>query len=207
MVSFRLNTWDQHIWEDTMNNVYGINSSWPHSIIDIGAHIGSFTYFMMSHRQTKRAIAIEPDYSNYLLLQNNLSNYISNGSVTALYAGIGPANTTLAAHRYVPENTGGMFYIPSENGTIPCVSLDSLIDMIPDDDLILLKLDCEGCEYEAVFSCTKIKRIRCIVGEFHFRYSFNHNSLKNSLESNGFKFGYHFTTSSQDIGLFGAHQP
>ncbi len=205
MPSFRPNTWDENIWNSIVeNNEYSIHNDWPHNVIDIGGHIGSFSYFISTKRQAKRVIVLEPDPENFSFLQQNLKEQIDNGIVIALNAGIGSPHSSLSLFAPIPGNTGGVAYTESPTGNIRTFTLDNLIDLL-DNDPILLKLDCEGCEYAALEQCSKLHRINAIIGEFHVRGNKNNESLKNILVSQNFIFNSHFTGSDQ-IGLFGAHQ-
>lgn len=202
---FRPNTWDANIWNSIVNsNEYGIVNDWRGYVIDIGGHIGSFSYFMTTHKKTKKSIVIEPDPDNFRVLQHNLSSLINENKVYALNAGIGPKNTNLSLFARVDQNTGGISYVPSNVGLVPTIHLDDLIKMVPENEGILLKLDCEGCEYEALSTCTLLKRVNAIVGEFHHRGENNQFTIKKLLEDQNFIFSYHNTSSN--IGLFGAHQ-
>jgi FkbM family methyltransferase len=206
MPSFRPNTWDANIWNSIVeSNEYSIIDNWPHNVIDIGGHIGSFSYFITAKKGAKKVIVLEPDPNNFHLLQQNLKPQIDNGVVIAFNAGIGSPNSTLSLVAPIADNTGGISYTESDSGTIRTFTLDNLIDLLVDDSPILLKLDCEGCEYTALEQCTKLSRINAIVGEFHVRGDKNHESLKNILVSHNFLFSSHFTGSNY-IGLFGAHQ-
>jgi FkbM family methyltransferase len=205
MVSFRPNTWDANIWNSIVeNNEYGISTDWPHNVIDIGGHIGSFSYFITRKKGAKKVIVIEPDPSNFKLLQENLEYQIQQGIVVAINAGIGSPNSTLSLVQHIPDNTGGISYSESENGTIKTFTLDDLIDTL-DNSPILLKLDCEGCEYAALSQCSKLHRINAIVGEFHVRAEKDATYLQHILSSHNFEFRYHYT-GYPNIGLFGAHQ-
>lgn len=205
MPTFRSNTWDENIWNSIVHkNEYGIKYDWNHNIIDIGGHIGSFTFFMLKYKKTQKSVVLEPDPDNFKVLKNNLAQFIEQNKVIAINSGIGKPGDKLKLFEHVPNNTGGIAYVPSSQGQINTVTLDDLIDML-DDAPILLKLDCEGCEYEALRSCTKLNRISAIVGEFHYAYNKTEQTLREILTSQGFLFHHHHT--SANIGLFGAHQP
>lgn len=203
MPHFRNNTWDSNIWNDIVNNnEYGIHDKWPHNVIDIGGHIGSFTSKMLSKHDTKKAIVLEPNPDNYNLLTKNLEEYITQNKVIALHKGIGPSGSKInIPNSDLGPNTGGSFYAASDSG-IDTIGLDDLIDMLDNNDPILLKLDCEGCEYEALASCTKLERINCIVGEFHVTSTNNEKTIKSILTN--YNFDYHYRSSH--LGLFGAHK-
>lgn len=203
MVHFRNNTWDQNIWNDIVyNNEYGINGEWPHNLIDIGGHIGSFSFKMLTHNHTKKVIIVEPNKDNYDILVQNLQDFIKQNKVIAINKGIGPPNSKLNIPTPLGENTGGSFYSVSPEG-VDTINLDSLIDIIDDGSPILLKIDCEGCEYEALSQCTKLSKINCIVGEFHITPQYGIENIKTILQD--YNFSYHFR--SDHLGLFGAHRP
>lgn len=203
MSHFRPNTWDANIWNDIVNNnEYGVHDPWPHNVIDIGGHIGSFSFKMLSKHDTQKVVVVEPNPDNFDLLTKNLEPYILQNKVVALNKGIGPPNSKInIPNSDLGVNTGGSFYSVSDSG-IDTVSLDDLINLIDNDSPILLKLDCEGCEYEALASCTKLERINCIVGEFHTTNTHNIEHIKSSLKN--YNFNYH--NRSSHLGLFGAHK-
>lgn len=204
--TFRNNTWDRDIWECIVNkNEYSIIDDWHGTVIDIGGHIGSFSYFMLVHKKAHKIIAIEPDPTNFSLLQHNLQPFINNNQAIVIHAGIGNPGSKLCIEQPLENmaNTGGVSYKISENGTIDSISLDSLIQMAGNEP-ILLKLDCEGCEYEALASCDNLHRISAIVGEYHVRGDNSYSFLQNILQSNNFEFNHHPTYT--DLGLFAAHQ-
>lgn len=206
MPTFRPNTWDENIWNSiVIQNEYGIHNNWPGIVIDIGGHIGSFSYFMLQYKQAKKVIVIEPDPYNFKILTTNLQEFIDTNRVVAINAGIGKPNSQLKLFAPIHDNTGGISYVSAPNGDIQTITLDNLIDLA-DNESILLKVDCEGCEYEALRCCTKLQKIQAIVGEFHVRLDCGPETLRSLLESNNFAFRYHFTSSSNNIGLFGAHQ-
>lgn len=202
MTNFRKNTWDEIIWNDiVVHNEYSIHDPWPHNVIDIGAHIGSFSFKMLSLHGAKKVVSIEPNPDNYNLLIKNLEEFINQDKVIALNKGIGPPNSKINIPNELGTNTGGSFYSVSEHG-IETISLDDLIDLVDDGSPILLKLDCEGCEYEALSSCSKLSKINCIVGEFHITPTHNVDNIKEILKD--YNFGYH--NRSDHLGLFGAHK-
>ena len=203
MAYFRDSTWDNIIWNDiVINNEYSIHGQWLDNVIDIGGHIGSFSYKMLSQHHSKKVVILEPNIDNYNLAIKNLQEFIKQDKVIAINKGIGPLNSKINISGCLGENTGGFFYSPSSEG-IDTVSLDSLIDIVDDNSPILLKIDCEGCEYEALSQCSKLSKINCIVGEFHVTSIFGIANLRTILKD--YVFDYHFT--SDHLGLFGAHRP
>ena len=75
-----------------------------------------------------------------------------------------------------------------ENGIkVVLTSLKSILDEnnLSEDDEIVLKMDCEGCEYETILSADQktLQRFKQIQLEYHYGY----NNLRAKLEKSGFK--------------------
>lgn len=202
MAAFRIHTWDKNIWNAVCrDNKYNIQNKWPYNVIDIGAHIGAFTSFMVRNKKSKHVISVEPDPDNFRYLSGNVKDLVKLSKVTVINSGICKFHRPLKLLRPAKENTGGITYIPSDDGSIPSISLDEIIDML-DESPILLKLDCEGCEHEALRSCTKLHRIHTIVGEFHTWFGQNESTLCKLLTKNNFTFNCHSRDNPPFIGLF-----
>lgn len=200
---FRAGTWDRDIWNSVYkNNEYGIKRRWGGSVIDVGAHTGAFTKFMLD-KGAKKVWAIEADPANFEVLSKNMAPYIASGRVVLINKALGPAGEKFGPLNNPGENTGGTAYGPVEGGTIDTMSLDDIIDDIPGP--ILMKIDCEGCEYFAITEMEKLHRINAIVGEYHHRDGMTELTLRDHLVSRGFQFSH--TVKIPTLGLFGAHQP
>lgn len=198
---FREGSWDEDIWKSIAEyNEYGIADSWSGHVLDIGAHIGSFSYFALEKLGSRKVIAVEPDNGNFLILMDNMKGHIEAGSMKALNM------ACCNGHKASPEsenwpNTGGALYSDSENG-VDCISLDRLLEMT--EAPVLLKIDCEGCEFEVLLKGPLPEKVRCIVGEYHSGTGHRVEELRVALESQGFVFSSH---GKEQIGLFGAHRP
>ncbi len=151
-------------------------------IIDIGANIGDSSIYLALNN-AKKVIALEPYPYSYNYAVKNIDINHLNDKVTLLNAGY--ANDSEVK---VDENkitTGGSALIPSENGkSIKLYSFKSLIkDYNLNNDDLLLKMDCEGCEYnmlnEENETLRKFKRIEL---EFHY----GHKNLESKLKEAGF---------------------
>ena len=78
----------------------------------------------------------------------------------------------------------------SNQQEIPGISLEKLINNLKqynlnENDDLILKIDCEGCEYETITKTPNeiLKKFKTISMEYHFGYQ----SLKKRLESIGFE--------------------
>ena len=200
---FRAGTWDKSIWDSVYKkNEYGIKRRWSGMVIDLGAHTGAFTKFILEKGASK-VFSVEPDPGNFEVLSKNMARYVEAGKVVLINKAIGPAGVEFGAMNDPGQNTGGVSYGPKEGGGVETITLDAIIDMTSGP--LLLKLDCEGCEYFALTQTEKIKRINAMVGEYHVRGELNELTLRDFLQSQGFAWSHNVKTPA--LGHFGAHQP
>lgn len=152
--------------------------------IDVGAYIGTVTAQLALLNPGLRVIAIEAVPDNADLLEENIGhfNLASRVTVVRAWAG-GPNDLTgtchygyrhrateddgyVSAHRFV-GGTWGASGEPQYSLELPAVSLDALTNEL--DDVALLKIDCEGCEW-AFLDTPAVARVQSIVGEYHGGY-------------------------------------
>lgn len=207
---FRPGSWDNAIWQSVVrDNEYQFAPGsdarvpWAGDVVDIGGHIGSFSYLALTKLQARHVIVVEPDPENFALLQKNLRSFIADGRVTAINAGIGPENAKLALANKPGSNTGNALFAASDTGTVPTVSLQQLLNSL--EGPVLLKLDCEGCEYSALVAETDLSRVPEIVGEFHELGGHRVEELRTLLTQRGYNFA--MTRQEQGQGMFSASKP
>lgn len=151
------------------------------SFIDIGANCGVATIILAKQNPKSKIYAFEPDPNVFKVLEENVNiNNLSN-VILFNYAISNPEtkNIDLCFH---PSYSGGnttyadksnicLFFNNNDIKTInvKCISLDELIDTYNIDNIELLKIDCEGAEYDIIYTSNSIKqnKIKNIVGEFH----------------------------------------
>ena len=155
------------------------------NVIDIGANIGdSPLYFALSN--AKKVVALEPyPYSYSIAIKNLQLNNMDKDRVTLLNAGYGEDGTIKVDSLF--KNTPSSDLKPSNEGTeIRIISLNTLLKE-NNFDTAVLKMDCEGCEYNIVNeqdeTLRKFKRIQM---EYHYGYE----KLKSKLEEAGFTVRY-----------------
>jgi autotransporter strand-loop-strand O-heptosyltransferase len=126
-------------------------------LVDIGAHIGAFSY-AVKNKIPKKIIAIEPSSIRYNTLQKNLRGL----PVTYIKKGIGDITQKI---------TNGLEFA----GVVEDMELITFSDFIKDNKLThidFLKVDCEGGEY-SIFDQKNIEwiisNVRKISGEWHLK--------------------------------------
>lgn len=161
---------------------YGILPVKGKTIIDVGANIGdSSIYFALCGAQ--KVIALEPFPKNYEYAKKNIkANNLSERVHLSLEGLSGRAGNI----QVDPNKIGIGSKLESVEGgmKIPITTLQNILK-INKLDSALLKLDCEGCEYDAInlSSSNVLQKFSHIMLEFHNGYK----SLKEKLEESNFK--------------------
>lgn len=153
-------------------------------VIDIGANIGDTAiYFVLMG--SKKVIGLEPSEEIFKCAEKNLELNNMLSKVDLLLTGCSNSKTTIESG-YAEHVLGIMNsdYVKNEIKKIPTLSLEDLTKDYLNDKLVL-KMDCEGCEYENIINTPDhvLKKFDQIQIEYHYGYS----NLKKKLEKCGFK--------------------
>jgi FkbM family methyltransferase len=134
-------------------------------IIDCGAHIGMSVLNFKQQYPNARIIAFEPDFTNFQILQNNLTNWkFSNVEIFQ--------NPVWNNHEEIIfEASGAMGGKIINNTTNDDVSLKiraiRLVDFL-NKEIDFLKIDIEGAEYEVIKDCKdNLKFVKNLFVEYH----------------------------------------
>lgn len=175
------------------------------TVLDIGANIGSFSLCAghVLRGGQGRVLAFEPFPENYTQLQrnielNSLDRHVK-PSQRAVWGSTGTIQVHVSGDREPDglqsvSNTGKHSCLPelaSPGATTIDVQTTTLNDIVRDNKIAkidLLKLDCEGAEYEILFKASQdtIKRIQRITMEVHPTPSNGRRELEGFLIANGF---------------------
>jgi len=138
-------------------------------VLDVGAHVGVISIYLARTHPDIRIIAYEPMPDNFARLQRNLQ---SNGVTTVEAVNMAVTGTGGRVELARAEgNSGGHSAYTHANGNgvgVPSRTLAQVLEAHGVERVALLKIDCEGAEYEILTSSTAplglIERIR---GELH----------------------------------------
>lgn len=142
-------------------------------VVDIGAHAGVFSLWIKCHWPAIRVIALEPSPRTYPFLKKNIEDNALQ-DVTPIQVGCaGESGARLLYERgWDAQNT--MYADHDDGGAIPkheisVWSLDELFERMEVKSCCLLKLDCEGAEYEILYNAAAatLSKISNISMEFH----------------------------------------
>ncbi len=178
-----------NVWETQVADEYRMRgrvlSGWA---IDVGAHIGALAIPLAMDHPDLRVIALEAVEGNVALIRENAARNGVSDRVEVIHAfasSPGVKRGTIhygyrhepsaddgyvSAHRFVGNTWGpnGEEGDPEFNDELDAVSLDDLLRRFHIDDLALMKIDCEGCEW-AFLDTPGVSRVQTIVGEYHGR--------------------------------------
>lgn len=169
---------------------YPIQKNW--SVIDIGAGLGEYTLY--AARQTgKQVYAFEPFPQSYILLEENIQlNNCKN--IKSYQAAVSSKQGTLTLDLSSDEPLQFQGLNNGDNSKTKGISvssrtLDEILKSEGLEKVDLVKLDCEGAEYEILLNASDsvLARIDRFVMEYHDNVSeHNHFELAKYLEAHNF---------------------
>ena len=154
-------------------------------IVDVGAHVGAFTLWLAERYPSLRAVCFEPDPEAYRYLERNTQRI----AATLQRRAVGASSGTAMLRR--PIAGGGISTLRTaahgDDVAVEVVSLEQVL--APLADVSLLKLDCEGSEYELVLDTPDgcWGRVRRVVLEYHPLPEREPSSLVDRLGSVGLR--------------------
>jgi FkbM family methyltransferase len=178
-------------------------------VVDVGAGFGDFAIRAARRWPGARVVAAEPYPGSYrLLLENVAMNSVSN--VEALpYAitGAEAATTRLA----VGAREAVLFSTGADAGgasiEVPARTLENLFEELAIERCDVLKLDCEGAEYDILLDAPSavLARVEAIVLEYHVGVApHGPEDLARRLEADGFSVEVRPSRVRASLGLLAA---
>ena len=182
------------ILEIFLNEDYGIIPD-DSIVLDLGAHIGVFTIYATTTARNVVVYAYEPHPEFCTVLKENIRLNRRDETVHCFNAAV--ASETGTRELYLG---GGQFFFPTLLGTpngdslehteVPCTTLMEIMESNHLEGVDLLKMDCEGAEYEILYSTppSHLERIAEIRMEYHNLDSHEHHveGLKRFFTRSGF---------------------
>jgi FkbM family methyltransferase len=169
-----------------VDNIYQRLPVQNKTVVDIGGNIGdSAIYFALIG--ASKIICVEPFPKNYELAQKNikLNNY--SNIITAILAGCSHNRRTINIDPSYNSGILGTLKNFDVGIKVPLLTLEDILNdyHLQSDGSIILKMDCEGCEYETLLSAddTTLQKFSHMMIEYHYGYK----NLKEKLEMVGFK--------------------
>ena len=154
------------------------------TVIDIGSNIGDTPIYFALNGATK-VIGLEPFPKNYEIASKNITYNNFSDKITLLLAGCAPNTGEITINPDYNSNIESTLNESTQGIKIPLLTLEQILDKYDISSQSILKMDCEGCEYDTIKSASEeiLKRFSHIQIEYHFGYK----DLKEKLEKCGFK--------------------
>lgn len=152
------------------------------SVIDIGANIAdSSLYFVL--KGAKKVIALEPYPKNYETAIRNITLNNLHDRISLSLAGCGNTNYDIV----IDDKRFGNLVEATASDSGEVVKIRTLQSILEENRLssAVLKMDCEGCEYDIILNASDItlRHFPSIQIEYHYGYQ----NLKDKLERVGFQ--------------------
>ena len=140
-------------------------------VVEIGAHIGLCAMYLAKRWPSITIYAFEPCPANF---RNCTDNLAMNGVTNVVLSPKAIASDNrLLNMKTDPQNTGGAsaVYETLNTGTeitgVATITLDEAFATHQISRCKLLKIDCEGMEYEILFGAKVLEKTEYLAGEFH----------------------------------------
>ena len=176
MITIRRNRWDARVLQEIfLSRPYDRTLALPDggTVVDVGGYIGDFALYAATRLKAKKVVVYEPSPKNFALLQRNISmNHLTN-RIVAVNKAVGTAGSMmLNTNSPDRDQVNVSSYGHKHSGDLVAVDSDSLSNILETHNLgqvDLLKLDCEGAEYDIILSTPPevLRRVRHIVFEHH----------------------------------------
>ncbi len=168
-VFIRPGTTDQDVYDEIfIEKEYDIDLGTPKFIIDAGAHIGLASVFFACRYPDAIIVAIEPEPSNFAILQMNAERH---PNIRPVKAGLWSKKTHL---RIENEHVATWSFRVVENATgdgIPALGVRDIMEDFKQSRIDVLKIDIEGSELEVLkHSAEWIDDVHTMIIELHDRF-------------------------------------
>jgi len=160
-------------------------------VIDIGANIGDTALYYASLKNVSKVYAYEPFLSTYNKAIKNIALNPDLSDKIQLF-NFGVSNENLELFIDAPKNStfgASINHLQKGGDRLEIKDASALLESIIKTHLgkqkNLLKLDCEGSEYDIVESLDKsglLSKIDVLIGEWHFSGKRNENNTKFNIE-------------------------
>jgi FkbM family methyltransferase len=185
----------EDIWLNQCFTPYGFKIDAGDMVVDIGANIGVFSMWAATRAPRVQVISVEPSPRMFSVLLQNLSR---NGlqQVLAVQAACGGIRGTAVLYSYgsdegtalYPREIRGKLFRPLVR--VEVLTLDDIFQQHHVEVCNLLKLNCEGGEYEIILKASEktLQRVRKVSMIYHLGIpDHGPEEMANFLEGQGFE--------------------
>jgi FkbM family methyltransferase len=174
-IAIRRNLWDAEIVREIFFEqpyTRHLNLGPNPVIVDIGSYIGDFALYAVKYLDAAHVVAYEPTRENFAMLTRNVELNGFGDRIAPVRKAVGRSGLVVLSVQRLAANeihASSHWYREAEQRTLPSVTLVELLDAHRLESVDLLKVDCEGGEYEifATAPDAVFERIDNIAFEYH----------------------------------------
>jgi FkbM family methyltransferase len=162
-------------------------------VVDIGGYIGEFTLYAATRLKAKRVIVCEPSPRSWTLLVKNVQNNHFEDRVSMVNKAVTDGRLVMLDVDAPDRGQARVSAYGSsscEKKAVACISLSLLFAEFDVTEVDLLKIDCEGGEYDILLTAPSelLSGVKNIVFEFHEIPGFQQKleAVKERLSLEGF---------------------
>ena len=147
---------------------YAMLNVYEKIVVDIGANIGDTSiYFAL--KGAHKVVALEPSPFAFKYLKENVRENGFESKIICINEGVGRSDSSIKMEDNEQDVTGLKAIDQRKGITVPILTFKSLIKTEEIQHRSVLKMDCEGCEYDSLLSsdCDTIRIFEEIIMEYH----------------------------------------
>lgn len=201
-VFLRPGTTDQDVYSEIFHSKeYELDLGDPQYIVDAGAHIGISSVYFACKYPKATIISIEPEPSNFLILQMNVRSY---PNIKPVNAGLWSRKAHL---RVTDSNVETWAFQVTEDDSgfgIPAVGVQDIISEFNIPLVDVLKIDIEGSEVEVLSAHPLwMNSIRNLIIELHDRFR---PGCTSALDESLMNYSYKRSKSGESVVIADIHK-
>jgi len=163
---------DEKVYKEIyISNSYQINFSEVKGkvVFDFGSNVGMFSLFVLE-LGAKEVVSVEANPKTYKSLIENVKDFPEIKPLNKAIYHLDNENVKISE-----AGTGST--IAKEGYDVTTITLETLANQYPDEKDMVLKLDCEGAEYNVIFNTTRevVRRFKTISCEVHTEVNLDEN--------------------------------
>ena len=178
-------------------------------VIDIGGNIGAFSVLAARKNNSINVFTYEPFEENFLLLNDNIAANNLKNQIKPFNLAVGKTKGPRTVYWQKSDALSSLYESQGEQIRIDMTTLRDVFEDNGISTCDLLKMDCEGAEYEILYSTPAdiLARIKTMSIEFHDGFGTGKGTeLKSWLKEQGFVVAMQDNTGyNSGIGYIHAH--
>jgi len=157
-------------------------------VVDVGGHVGAFAIWVATRASNARIETFEPEPRNFADLVANVERNGLGDRIVAHNVAVGARDERSVLNVPLRRDMSSLAPGAGRQVEVQCVALDRHLRDCVDGAVDVVKLDCEGAEWEILPSLSdeSLRRVRNLLVEFHARRPEEIEAAERDLRAHGF---------------------